>query len=41
MKKVLKWLGIVAGTLVLAIAVGGGMINFELIAYPMSQMVEG
>jgi hypothetical protein len=23
------------------IAVGGGMINFELIAYPMSQMVEG
>jgi hypothetical protein len=27
--------------LVLAIAVGGGMINFELIAYPMSQMVEG
>ncbi len=27
--------------LVLLIAVGGGMINFELIAYPMSQMVEG
>lgn len=27
--------------LILAIAVGGGMINFELIAYPMSQMVEG
>ena len=27
--------------LVLAIAVGGGMINFELIAYPMSQMVQG
>jgi len=27
--------------LVLAIALGGGMINFELIAYPMSQMVEG
>jgi len=27
--------------LVLAIAIGGGMINFELIAYPMSQMVEG
>lgn len=25
----------------LAIALGGGMINFELIAYPMSQMVEG